>query len=670
MPPAMGGGPHASAPPKPQAPIPPEPPSEKDQLEKKIAALEKRVQEEREKVLLSDLKTQQESANAARVEVSIKELQDKLRRDRREQEQEEARLKMEAKTTELEVRLAQERETWVSTLKSQMMTRESQDREMESHFTLRIQEMERRWLEEKAHWQKTLLAKDEENRNLRNLAEKLKGVEVEYARVNLEKKGYENKVLELSQERSETQGRLQNALEKEKELITLRAELSMASRDLQAERLTSHERQERFLADSERLKRDLDTVAGRLRADHDAEIARLKAAHETELGRLKESETRSHEENTRLRAVSGALERQLAASRSQLEGFKGAAGQWAKAQDRYKAEFMVLQRRWADREKEIRQETEAQAAQRFELEKAKIQQKLQEEMSHREAIMADEMRVERDRQRLERERTKPESAKILETLRAEYETGRTQTKAKFESAVRDLRLKQDELQARLHGAEESSRLLAEEKLQLVSELRARQEELSRMNMSLSHAQGQETHAVEESSRLARETAESQRHLQSVLEEVGKLKAMLADVSATAASESDAHTHIAIEKAALERLMEVRKKEVDDLNAALSGAAQQAARDEIQRAGMALEKINIERLAMAQAAEIKELQEGLSSMREQLISQAGAARHYLGQKEQLESAYTMQLKALEELKLKTQSQPEVKIEPKPELPPTP
>ena len=165
----------AAAPAEPERPLGPSP----DQVvyEHKIADLEKRLSKEHEQLLLANFKAQQEAATAARVEVSIKDLQDKLRRDRREAEAEESRRVMDLKVQELEARLAQERETWVATLKSQMQTRESQDKDGESHFAARLQEMERRWLEEKAGWQKTLLAKDEENRNLRALAEKLKGAD-------------------------------------------------------------------------------------------------------------------------------------------------------------------------------------------------------------------------------------------------------------------------------------------------------------------------------------------------------------------------------------------------------------------------------------------------------------------------------------------------------------
>src|SRR5262249_23099792 len=143
-------------------------------LQQRLVELERRLQEEKEKVLLSNLRTQEEAVYASKVEGAIKDVQEKLRRDRRDAEQEETRLKLEAKIRELETRLVQERETWVATLQEQLKARESQDKEVETHFIGRIEEMERRWLEEKAHWQRLVMGKEEEIRNLKVQAERLK----------------------------------------------------------------------------------------------------------------------------------------------------------------------------------------------------------------------------------------------------------------------------------------------------------------------------------------------------------------------------------------------------------------------------------------------------------------------------------------------------------------
>src|SRR5581483_10533866 len=199
-------------------PLPPAPPNPRElrrgdapqdtaaDLQRRLVELERRLQEEKEKVLLSNLRSQEEAAYASKVESAIKDVQEKLRRDRRDAEQEETRLKLEAKVRELESRLVQERETWVATLQEQLKARESQDKEVETHFISRIEEMERRWLEEKAHWQKLVMGKDEEIRNLKVQAERLKALELEAEKLAQEKRFLEEK----AQQGSALQAQLQS----------------------------------------------------------------------------------------------------------------------------------------------------------------------------------------------------------------------------------------------------------------------------------------------------------------------------------------------------------------------------------------------------------------------------------------------------------------------------
>jgi hypothetical protein len=429
--PALSGFAASPAPLEPAKPQGPSP--EKIELENKVASLEKRLADEHEKLLLSNLKSQQEAATAARVEVSIRELQEKLRRDRREAEADEKRRIQDLKVQELEARLAQERETWVTTLKNQMQMRESQDKEVESHFAMRLQEMERRWLEEKAAWQRTALAKDEEIRTLRSLAEKLKGADVELAKLAAEKKQLEAKVTELTRERAEAVARLESASEKEKEAIQMRSDLALArqqasmiqermEREMQSLRGGAREREERLMADHERLQRELNTIAERLRVEHDAEIRRLKNQTESESQQRREAAERAGVELQRLRAVCGALERQLASSRSQLEEFKRSAVEWGRAQERYKAEFVVLQRKWVEREKELRAEASAQALQMLEAEKDRIKTAAQEELGARASHLAEQMQKEKDVEvRLREASMRQESGLAMEKSRLELQ---------------------------------------------------------------------------------------------------------------------------------------------------------------------------------------------------------------------------------------------------------
>jgi len=501
----------AAAPAEPERPLGPSP----DQVvyEHKIADLEKRLSKEHEQLLLANFKAQQEAATAARVEVSIKDLQDKLRRDRREAEAEESRRVMDLKVQELEARLAQERETWVATLKSQMQTRESQDKDGESHFAARLQEMERRWLEEKAGWQKTLLAKDEENRNLRALAEKLKGADAALSQMAAEKKMLEARLAEAAQERAEATAKAAAAVEKEKEAIQLRADLGLArqqlamaqdrlERDLQALRASYQEREQRLALDGERLQRESVALGERLRAEHEAALRRVKMDSEAELARHKEVAERAASELVRLRAVCGALERQAVAGRAQIEELKRGAVEWEKSQERYKAEFAVLQRKWAEREKEIRAEAAAQFQKTLEAEKGLLKLQAQEDFNQRAARLSEQMekekaaelrqseaalRLEIGREALVRaEAAEQERAKARQALEAELDRLRKEMARKdADWAQKFLGRESDLVSARSQAAESAARLARIEELtRAAAELQGRLEQEKKLRHAL------------------------------------------------------------------------------------------------------------------------------------------------------------------------------------------
>jgi hypothetical protein len=577
----------AQAPAAPQPPAPP--PDEKVQLEKKLADLEKRLAEEREKLLVANVQKEAEAANAAKVEISIKELQERLRRDRREQESEESRLKLESKLQEMEARLAQERETWVSTLKNQLAAREGQDKELEMHFGLRVQEMERRWLEEKAQWQKVVLSKDEEIRNLRSLAEKLKGADVELSKTVSEKKWLETRVHELTQERAEAAAKASTAAEREKEAIMLRADLQLArqqvsmvqdklERDLQSLRLSSKEREERLLSDQERLQRELTSMETRLRAEHESDVRRVKSEAEAETAKYKEGLERAGVDLQKLRGVAGALERQLAASRAQINELTAARQSWEKTQERFKAEFVVLQRKWVEREKEIRAESDARAAQMLEAEKAKIKVLAQEEINSRVQRLADQLGKDKDTElkraeasmRVELER---QVAERIRAAQADWDTARRTLEAEIEKLHQDLFKKEQEW---------STRLMAKD----------------------TEAHKASTMGEELSSRLATETVQRQALERQKLE----LDKTLADL----------------------------REQNGRLEAKLDEAKRQGETLARERSSLSSRQEELERLCTAQAAQVQNLQELLDQARGELSREVHLARLYLKQKEEAEA----------------------------------
>ena len=329
--------------------------SGKNDAEKRIVELEKRLAEEHEKLLLADLKSQQEAANAARVEMSIRELQEKLRREHREAEAEEARRVLVAKVQDLEARLVQERETWGAALKNQMQGG-TQEHEAETHLAKRLEELEQHWLHEKA-----ALAKDE------------------------------------------TAVHVQIAAQKEKEVVELKGELALARQQCaMLEARLEHELGELRIALREREER-LSSLRERLAEEHEAELRRVKAEACAEVLKHKEAAQSVASERQRLKAVAGALERQLAAARTQVGELKRVAAQGELAQERAKAEFVVIQRRWMEREKEIRSEVVAQAQEKLQAQLSRLKLAAQEEINQRLARVAQEMHRHNDSELRQRE---------------------------------------------------------------------------------------------------------------------------------------------------------------------------------------------------------------------------------------------------------------------------
>ncbi len=545
----------------------------KEEFEDKLERLEKKLAEEREKALLAQMRGQEDTVTAAKVEVSLKELQDRLRRDRADQESSEAKLRLERKAHELESRLAQERETWVATLKSQIAAREAQDKEVETHFAMRLQEMERRWLEEKAQWQKAALAKDDEIRTLRALAEKLRGADQELTKAVSERRILDERLNEVLQERAEAVARLQSAADKEKEAIQLRADLSLSrqqaaliqerlERDLAALRHSSREREERLMADQERLQRDLSSLKQRLEGEHEANLRRAQAEHGADLVKHKDAAEKAQAELARLRSVAGALERQGAAARAQLDELRKAAASWEKTQERYKAEFVVLQRKWVEREKEVRAEATQSALQMVESEKTRLRIQAQDELNARAAKIADQLRQEgeSEQKRLEAKLR----AELEQELAERRHAMQTEADARALQAEQELQRLRRELQQK--DASWGERLLAKES-ELITQ-RSRADELAG---KLSREEESRTGAV-------RERLELEKQLEGLREQVGAQQASLrAFQDRVAAADAD-RARLESEKTELERLSTAQAAQVAGTQEALEATRLQLARE--------------------------------------------------------------------------------------------
>jgi DNA repair protein SbcC/Rad50 len=302
---------------------------EKDKLEKKIVEMEKLVSQEKEKALLATLKNQQDEALSSKVESSLKDIQDKLRRDRHEQEVQEERLTHKAKIKDLESRLVSDRETWMQTLKAQMQERETQSKDVEGHFIYRLQEMERRWLDEKAQWQKIISQKEDEVRTFRHAAEKQKELEDELRRSAMDKEllakeaaKLRDEISKLERDKASIESYIKSMPEREREISDIKVENAVLRAREEKARDEVKLAEERFRRDSDalqkeigRLQSDIGSVSDRKNSEKDEEMRKLQARHQADL--QEKEKTIADISGEKIRAISELLKMKGLLSRVQ-----------------------------------------------------------------------------------------------------------------------------------------------------------------------------------------------------------------------------------------------------------------------------------------------------------------------------------------------------------------
>ncbi|MBI4055953.1 MAG: hypothetical protein HY399_00190 [Elusimicrobia bacterium] len=421
---------------------------QKKDVERRMAEMEKKLQDEKEKVLLANLRSQEEALLSSKVEASLKDIQDKLRRERREQEIEESRARLENRVKELEQKLTQERETWVHTLKGSMQQRETQDREIETHFTTRIQEMERRWLEEKAAWQKAFLNKEEEIRSLKAAVEKLKMLEGDVLKHSIERQSLEKQVSEFksrleeaNKDRSTLESQLRTAKEREREIFEMKSQLSL-----------SQAKEDRLLSDLERTQRELTTAAERFKEEKEKDLRRLQEEKEKELRHYQEErkeELRHFREEKEAEAkrlrleMAQALEekeRQVSQAVQENSRFVAEMAKQKEAVSRLQAINSALERErnQARTDKtQIQQSTQGQVkeVEKLRIELARMRERYLQEASEQQAGFRVELekslKEEMEQQlALEKERLEMEKRAQLQSLEKEW-------KSRFEKEFND-----------------------------------------------------------------------------------------------------------------------------------------------------------------------------------------------------------------------------------------
>jgi hypothetical protein len=313
------------------------------------------------------------------------------------------------------------------------------------------------------------------------------------------------------------------------------------------------------MADQERLQRDLATSGERLRVEHEADLRRVRLEAAADSVKYKDAAERSTAELARLRAVCGALERQLAAGRAQNEELKRSAVEYEKAQERFKAEFVVLQRKWVERETEIRAEAAAQSMQMLESEKARVNKAAQEELNQRAARLAEQMEKGQESELRRREAA----------LRIEIER---ETLERFETSEAERQ------QARLALEAGIGRLRGE---------------------------------------MARQDTEWGRKFLAKETELVNAQGQAADLASRRERAEELHREDAARLLELDQALQAAREEEVSLRRALGEVKERLKQEESRGQALQAEKEKLERLAAAQSAQVKVVEESLKRQREEI-----------------------------------------------------
>lgn len=424
------------------------------ELQKKITDLEKKLLEEREKVLLASLRSKEEEAVSAKVETSIKEIQDKLRRERKEQELEEARHKAEARVAEMERRIAEEREAWVSTLKGQLGQRDQVTQEMEMHFSSRLKDLEYRWAQEKATLETALREREGDMARLRQESA-LKSEQ--------EKAFWEDRVKTIAGEREKIDRefeRLRDKTQTEKELLN-------AERQNLKDQIFRLESTVKLMEDQQRVEKAAfarEAEASSALARHEAAIQ--KESLEKQLAVL----NLQLQNNLRdLQEKSGQIEtlnQQLALFRGQLGQSQSRLGEI----DELRNKMVKMDDEYSAKKKEFQSEIEALTRQLSETKAGmkEVAAKAREESEERIKVLQGRVDWYDANIRREYDQARDKVQKHVEDLERELKTAK--------DALEQVQSSEMQRAGILEGAQKAIEELKSEKSQLESELESQRSE--------------------------------------------------------------------------------------------------------------------------------------------------------------------------------------------------
>jgi len=318
---------------------PPPPPDEAEILKQKLADAEKRLAQEHEKLLVADVKAKQEEAFAARVEASLKDIQQKMHRDIREREIEEERSELRSKVRELESKLVTERDSWVQLMRAQLQppappAAAAPSGEAAPGILARLDSIERKWAQEK-----TVRTPDDA------VLSQLSRLETELHGFAQEKETLSTEVSKMREAffKLEKQGLFLDQISSA--VLNMRSALDKAA---SAPAAASGDALER-LVDKEIELRGAKGELENLRRVGE-ERQRLISAKEAEVARASQDKLRAISELLKLRktlsrikAVTAALERELAREHAEKEDAVNLSVQRAAEVDSLKADLAAIE---------------------------------------------------------------------------------------------------------------------------------------------------------------------------------------------------------------------------------------------------------------------------------------------------------------------------------------
>lgn len=211
-------------------------------LEDQLRELEQRLHEEREKALLENLRSKEEAALSSKVEISLKDMQERMAQEQRTQELQATNQRAREQIQEMEEKLRAERETWIKTLQDQMSGRDHQDQELEVFFSRKLENLERTWNSEKEELESRIRQTEEhlEHEKMRSSAGAEKR-EIEFERRQHERtRELEGRIREEKEHalqfRRERDLNIEKIDDREKEYMTIKAQIALMHSQVKLEK--------------------------------------------------------------------------------------------------------------------------------------------------------------------------------------------------------------------------------------------------------------------------------------------------------------------------------------------------------------------------------------------------------------------------------------------------